>query len=150
MLNSVRNALSARRGVRNGGSASAGNDEVSRRNGVSRRYRLRKRPSQISTKTVYPDPVVGPVRQSRQTLQAKPAGQKRPGLRMPETDRPGAPLAKGDRVSLTRIGGLGVAVAASLALSAAMCAPMAAQASAATGSSAPAVTYHSGTPGVAR
>lgn len=53
-------------------------------------------------------------------------------------------------MSLTRIGGLGVAAAASLALSAAMCVPAAAQASAATGSSAPAATYYSGTSGVAR
>jgi hypothetical protein len=53
-------------------------------------------------------------------------------------------------VNLTRIGGLGVAVAAGLATIAAMLAPTAAQASASGGSPAPAVTHYTGTPGVAR
>jgi hypothetical protein len=53
-------------------------------------------------------------------------------------------------VNLTRVGGLGVAVAASLATIAAMLAPAVAQASASGGSPSPAVTHYSGTPGVAR
>ena len=52
---------------------------------------------------------------------------------------------------LSRVGGLGVAAAASLALTAAMFAPAAAQASASTtGSPARAVTYYAGTSGVTR
>ena len=62
----------------------------------------------------------------------------------------GAPSAKGDQVNLTRVGGLGVAAAASLATIAAMLAPAVAQASASGGSPSPAVTHYTGTPGVAR
>jgi hypothetical protein len=53
-------------------------------------------------------------------------------------------------VSLTRAGGLGVAVAASLATIAAMLAPAVARASASGGSPSPAVTHYTGTLGVAR
>jgi hypothetical protein len=53
-------------------------------------------------------------------------------------------------MNLTRMGGLGVAVAASLATIAAMLVPAVAQASAAGGSPSPAVTHYTGTPGVAR
>src|SRR5450755_3540636 len=62
----------------------------------------------------------------------------------------GTPSAKGDQVNLTRVGGLGVAVAASLATIAAMLAPAVAQASASGGRASPAVTRYTGTPGVAR
>ena len=62
----------------------------------------------------------------------------------------GTPLAKGDQVNLTRVGGLGVAAAASLATIAAMLAPAVAQASASVGSPSPAVTHYAGMPGVAR
>ena len=62
----------------------------------------------------------------------------------------GTPSAKGDQVNLSRMGGLGVAVAASLATIAAMLAPAVAQASASGGSPSPAVTHYTGTPGVAR
>jgi hypothetical protein len=57
---------------------------------------------------------------------------------------------KGDQVYLTRVGWLGVAVAASLATIAAMLAPAVAQASASGGSPSPAVMHYTGTPGVAR
>ena len=67
-----------------------------------------------------------------------------------EGDRRGAPSAKGDQVNLSRMGGLGVAVAAGLATIAAMLAPAAAQASASGGSPSPAVTHYTGTRGVAR
>jgi hypothetical protein len=60
------------------------------------------------------------------------------------------PSAKGDQVNLTRMGGLGVAVAAGLATIAAMLAPAVAQASASGGSPSPVVTHYTGTPGVAR
>ena len=53
-------------------------------------------------------------------------------------------------MNLSRMGGLGVAVAASLATVAAMLAPAVAQASASGGSPSPAVTHYTGTPGVAR
>ena len=53
-------------------------------------------------------------------------------------------------MNLSRMGGLGVAVAASLATIAAMLAPAVAQASASGGSPSPAVTHYTGTPGVAR
>ncbi len=53
-------------------------------------------------------------------------------------------------MNLTRVGWLGVAVAASLATMAAMIAPMLAQASASGGSPSPAVTHYTGTTGVAR
>jgi hypothetical protein len=57
---------------------------------------------------------------------------------------------KGDQVKLTRMGGLGVAVAASLATIAAMLAPAVAQASTSGGSPAPAVRHYTGTVGLAR
>jgi hypothetical protein len=53
-------------------------------------------------------------------------------------------------VKLTRMGGLGVAVAAGLVTIAAGLVPATAQASAPASRAAPAVTYHTGTPGVAR
>ena len=53
-------------------------------------------------------------------------------------------------MSLTRVGGLGVAVAASLATIAATLMPAVAQASASGGSTSPAVRHYTGTPGVAR
>jgi len=53
-------------------------------------------------------------------------------------------------VNLTRVGGLGVAMAASLATIAGMLAPAVAQASASGGGPSPAVTHYTGTPGVAR
>ena len=53
-------------------------------------------------------------------------------------------------MNLTRMGGLGVAAAASLATIATMLAPAVAQASASGGSPAPAVTRYAGTPGLAR
>ncbi len=59
-------------------------------------------------------------------------------------------LPEGHQVKLTRMGGLGVAVAASLAMMAAGLAPTVAQAAAPEGSAAPAVMYYTGTPGVAR
>src|SRR5450755_2330257 len=62
----------------------------------------------------------------------------------------GVPSVKGDQVYLTRVGWLGVAVAASLATIAAMLAPAVAQASASGGSPSPAVMHYTGTPGVAR
>jgi len=60
------------------------------------------------------------------------------------------PSAKGVQVNLTRVGGLAVAVAASLATMAAMIAPAVAQASASGGGPSPAVTHYTGTTGVAR
>jgi hypothetical protein len=59
-------------------------------------------------------------------------------------------FGEGDRVNLTRMGGLGVAVAASLATIATGLAPAVAQATAPGGSAPPAVTHYTGTPGVAR
>ncbi len=53
-------------------------------------------------------------------------------------------------MNLTRVGGLGVAVAASLATIAATLAPAVAQASASGGGPSPAVTHYTGAPGVAR
>ena len=53
-------------------------------------------------------------------------------------------------MKLTRMGGLGVAVAASLATVAAMAAPAAGQAFVSVGRAAHAVTYYAGRPGVAR
>jgi hypothetical protein len=53
-------------------------------------------------------------------------------------------------VKLTRVGGLGMAVAAGLVTIAAGLVPATAQASAPGGRAVPAVTYHTGTPGVAR
>jgi len=53
-------------------------------------------------------------------------------------------------VNLTRVGGLGVAMAASLATIAGMLAPAVAQASASGGGPSPAVTHYTGSPGVAR
>ena len=57
---------------------------------------------------------------------------------------------KGDQVKLTRMGGLGVAVAASLATITAMLAPAVAQASASGSSPAPGVRHYTGTAGLAR
>ena len=57
---------------------------------------------------------------------------------------------KGHQVNLTRMSGLGVAVAASLATITAGPAPAVAHASAPGNSMAPAVTYYMGTPGVTR
>ena len=57
---------------------------------------------------------------------------------------------KGDHVNLTRVGWLGVAVAASLATVAAMLAPAAAQASTSADGPSLTVTHYAGTPGVAR
>ena len=59
-------------------------------------------------------------------------------------------FGEGDRVNLTRMGGLGVAVAASLATIATGLAPAVAQATAPGGSAPPTVTHYTGTPGVAR
>jgi hypothetical protein len=53
-------------------------------------------------------------------------------------------------VNLTRVGGLGVAMAASLATIAGMLAPAVAQASASGDGPSPAVTHYTGTPGVAQ
>ena len=53
-------------------------------------------------------------------------------------------------MNLTRVGGLGVAMAASLATIAGMLAPAVAQASASGGGPSPAVTHYTGTSGVAR
>jgi hypothetical protein len=67
-----------------------------------------------------------------------------------KADRCGRPSAKGHQVNLTRMGRLGVAVAAGLAMIASGLAPAVAQTSGLRGSVAPAVTYYTGTPGVAR
>ena len=74
-----------------------------------------------------------------------------PGVRMPgKGEGRQRPLSKGDQVSVTRVGRLGVAAAASLATIAAMLAATTAQASASGGSTSPAVRHYTGTPGVAR
>jgi hypothetical protein len=57
---------------------------------------------------------------------------------------------KGDQVNLTRMGRLGVAVAASLATIATGLAPAVARSSAPGGSAPPRVTHYTGTPGVAK
>src|ERR1700732_4695239 len=59
-------------------------------------------------------------------------------------------FGEGDRVNLTRMGGLGVAVAASLATIATGLAPAVAHTTAPGGSVPPAVTHYTGTRGVAR
>jgi hypothetical protein len=68
----------------------------------------------------------------------------------PRTGEEDRPFREGDQVKLTRMGGLGVAVAAGLATIASGLAPAVAQASAPAGGRAPAVTHYTGTPGVAR